>query len=169
MLEPHRYCHRYHPRQGLVVNVSATELHAMLRDGDELALVDAREEAPFGARHILLAVNLPLSLLELRVANLVPRRSRGWWCATPRGDGLARRGRGAPGAARLHPASTCSAVGPQAWEDAGFEVFSGVNVPSKLFGEFVEHHYDTPVGQRRGAQAPASTPARTWWSWTAGR
>jgi rhodanese-related sulfurtransferase len=27
---------------------------------------------------------------------------------------------------------------------AGFELFSGVNVPSKAFGEFVEHHDDTP-------------------------
>ena len=27
---------------------------------------------------------------------------------------------------------------------AGGELFSGVNVPSKAFGEFVEHHYDTP-------------------------
>jgi rhodanese-related sulfurtransferase len=30
------------------------------------------------------------------------------------------------------------------WKAAGGELFSGVNVPSKAFGEFVEHHYDTP-------------------------
>ena len=30
------------------------------------------------------------------------------------------------------------------WRAAGGELFSGVNVPSKAFGEFVEHHYGTP-------------------------
>src|SRR6185503_7436564 len=30
------------------------------------------------------------------------------------------------------------------WQAAGGELFRGVNVPSKAFGEFVEHHYDTP-------------------------
>ena len=30
------------------------------------------------------------------------------------------------------------------WAAAGFEVFSGVNVPSKAFGEFVEHETGTP-------------------------
>src|SRR6185369_1105616 len=34
--------------------------------------------------------------------------------------------------------------GCAAWRAAGGELFSGVNVPSKAFGEFVEHHYDTP-------------------------
>ena len=30
------------------------------------------------------------------------------------------------------------------WQAAGGELFSGVNVPSKAFGEFVEHRFDTP-------------------------
>ncbi len=34
--------------------------------------------------------------------------------------------------------------GLRGWAEAGFEIFSGVNVPSKAFGEFVEHTYDTP-------------------------
>jgi rhodanese-related sulfurtransferase len=34
--------------------------------------------------------------------------------------------------------------GCAAWQAAGGELFSGVNVPSKAFGEFVEHRYDTP-------------------------
>ena len=33
--------------------------------------------------------------------------------------------------------------GTQAWEAAGYVLFSGVNVPSKAFGEWVEHHYGT--------------------------
>ncbi len=34
--------------------------------------------------------------------------------------------------------------GIAAWRDAGFELFSGVNVPSKAFGEYVEHVAGTP-------------------------
>ena len=34
--------------------------------------------------------------------------------------------------------------GIEAWRTAGYEIFSGVNVPSKAFGEFVEHKYGTP-------------------------
>jgi rhodanese-related sulfurtransferase len=34
--------------------------------------------------------------------------------------------------------------GVAAWAAAGFEVFSGVNVPSKAFGEFIEHESHTP-------------------------
>ena len=34
--------------------------------------------------------------------------------------------------------------GLKAWREAGYEVFTGVNVPSKAFGEVVEHGNDTP-------------------------
>ena len=34
--------------------------------------------------------------------------------------------------------------GVTGWEKAGFELFSGVNVPSKAFGEHVEHDSGTP-------------------------
>ena len=36
------------------------------------------------------------------------------------------------------------AGGVAAWAAAGYEIYSGVNVPSKAFGEYVEHHYQTP-------------------------
>jgi rhodanese-related sulfurtransferase len=34
--------------------------------------------------------------------------------------------------------------GTRAWKAAGYVLFKGVNVPSKLFGELVEHAYNTP-------------------------
>ena len=34
--------------------------------------------------------------------------------------------------------------GTRAWKEAGYILFAGVNVPSKLFGELVEHVYHTP-------------------------
>ena len=55
-----------------------------------LALLDAREELPFGARHLLMASCVPLSRLELMVDDLVPRRgARVVWCDD--GEGLAAR------------------------------------------------------------------------------
>src|SRR3546814_20996391 len=36
------------------------------------------------------------------------------------------------------------AGGTPAWGAAGYELFSGMNVPTKAFGEFVEHTYRTP-------------------------
>ena len=55
--------------------LSPKALHEALRDADEIALIDVRENGVYGKRHILLAVNIPLGHLELRVPTLVPRRS----------------------------------------------------------------------------------------------
>ena len=48
-------------------------LRAMLVDGQELALIDLREELTFSRGHLLFARSVPLSRLELRFPALVPR------------------------------------------------------------------------------------------------
>src|SRR5687767_1035460 len=48
---------------------------AMLHDGRELALIDLREELIFSQSHLLWARSVPLSRLELRFAQLVPRKA----------------------------------------------------------------------------------------------
>jgi rhodanese-related sulfurtransferase len=117
-------------------------LKAMLGDGAELALVDVREELIFSQRHLLWARSIPLSRLELNFARLVPRHStRIVLCDDD--DGLVER------AAKIISAAgytdiACLAGGVNAWDDAGYELFSGVNVPSKAFGEFIEHECGTP-------------------------
>jgi rhodanese-related sulfurtransferase len=114
----------------------------MIGDGGELALVDVREELIFSQRHLLLARSIPLSRLELKFAQLVPRRStRIVLCDDD--DGLAGRA----AAVLAHNGYSNLAIlagGVEAWAAAGFELFSGVNVPSKAFGEFVEHDSGTP-------------------------
>jgi rhodanese-related sulfurtransferase len=56
-------------------SVSVDELDQLLREKDEIAVLDVRETFPYGVGHIRLAVSLPLSQLELRVDALVPRRT----------------------------------------------------------------------------------------------
>jgi rhodanese-related sulfurtransferase len=122
--------------------VSPHTLKAMLADGEELALIDLREELIFSQGHLLFARSLPLSRLELTFARLVPRPgTRIVLCDED--DGLVER------AAEILSGAGYSNVhaldgGVGAWVGAGFELFSGVNVPSKAFGEFVEHASATP-------------------------
>ncbi|MFY9687319.1 MAG: rhodanese-like domain-containing protein [Pseudolabrys sp.] len=122
--------------------LTAATVKAMLGDGQELALVDVREELTFSQNHLLWARNVPLSRLELRFARLVPRKStRIVLCDG--NDGLAERA-----AVILADAGYTDLRylegGVAAWEKAGFVTFSGVHVPSKAFGEFVEHDSKTP-------------------------
>ncbi len=101
-----------------------------------------REEGVFARRHLLLAASAPLSRLEIRVPLLVPRRStRVVLCDG--NEGLAQRA-AAVLACNGYTDVTMLAGGVDAWAAAGYEVYSGINVPSKAFGEFVEHHENTP-------------------------
>jgi rhodanese-related sulfurtransferase len=122
--------------------VRPAELRGMFDDDTELALIDVREELIFSQGHLLLARSAPLSRLELKFAQLVPRRAtRIVLCDDD--DGLAER------AARIlvrngYTDLRVLAGGVTAWARAGFELFTGVNVPSKAFGEFIEHEEATP-------------------------
>src|SRR5579864_9265212 len=60
---------------GSFTRVSAVALKALENDGKELAILDPREEGTYGLGHLLYAVNVPLSKLELDIDLLVPRRS----------------------------------------------------------------------------------------------
>src|SRR3954451_15298118 len=125
-----------------VRRVSAQALRAMLLDSQELALLDVREERIFSESHLLFARSVPLSRLELRMARLVPRLATRL-VLVDAADRLAERAAdvlAGAGYRDLH----ILAGGIAAWEAAGFELFSGVNVPSKAFGEFVEHESHTP-------------------------
>ena len=117
-------------------------LVALLRGDEPFALLDVREEGVFAAAHLLHASSVPLSRLELRLPVLVPDRSTPVvWCDD--GSGLAERA--AERATSLGwTASVVLDGGTHAWAAAGLELYSGVNVPSKLFGELVEQRYGTP-------------------------
>ncbi len=123
-------------------SVDAPTLKAILNDGGELALLDVREEGQFGIAHMLYAIPLPYSVLEMRLSSLVPRRSTRT-VLIDSGDDVGSRA-----AARMAALGyTDVAVlegGMDAWGAASYEVFKGVNVPCKAFGEVVEHAAHTP-------------------------
>ncbi|MEE5080631.1 rhodanese-related sulfurtransferase [Pseudomonas alliivorans] len=121
---------------------SFAEIRQALLDHQELALVDVREEAPFAQAHPLFAANIPLSKLELEVFSRIPRRDTAV-TLYDNGEGLADI------ALQRLQALGYSDVkllegGLQGWREAGGELFIDVNVPSKAFGELVEHHRATP-------------------------
>jgi len=122
--------------------IRPAELKAMLRDGGELALLDVREEGAHSASHLLYAAPAPLSRLELMVPAMVPRRSARV-VLVDAGDGLAERAGDRLGELGYTDVAVLQG-GTAAWEGAGYELFSGVHVPSKGFGEVVEHECDTP-------------------------
>ena len=121
---------------------TAGAVMAMLKDGLELAPIDVREELIFSQNHLLWARNVPLSRLELRFARLVPRRTTRVLLFDDN-DGLAQHAAVVLTRAGYNDLSYMEG-GIAAWEKAGFVTFSGVHVPSKAFGEFVEHDSGTP-------------------------
>jgi rhodanese-related sulfurtransferase len=129
-------------RRAALQRIEPSVLKAMLADGQELALLDVREELIFSRAHLLWARSVPLSRLELLAGRLVPQQgTRVVLCDDD--DGLAERaGERLRGFGYTYV--RVLAGGIAGWAGAGFELFSGVNVPSKAFGEFVEHEAGTP-------------------------
>jgi len=128
--------------------IDAKTLHSWIGDGQELALLDAREDGEFGASHLFWAVPCGLARREIRARELLPRLGVRVCCVD---DGRVLGDGGKTLAEQLAAwleAIGCTDVsvlqgGTRAWADAGYVLFSGVNVPSKAFGEWVEHHYGT--------------------------
>jgi rhodanese-related sulfurtransferase len=122
--------------------IAPEALKAALRDGAELAILDAREPGEFGAAHLFWAVPCPLSVREVAARALLPRPATRIVCVD-NGDGRAEALAGYLAGIGCTDLAVLDG-GTPAWAEAGFEVFSGVHVPSKAFGEWVEHHFGTP-------------------------
>lgn len=139
------YRHFGPPRHIAHAAIDAVALKAALADGDEIALLDVRETGVFVRGHLLLAASAPLWRLELLADRLVPRRDTRIVLTDggEGGDSLAHQA-----AAKLLRLGwrnvSVLTGGTQAWAAAGFEIFSGSNVPSKAFGEVIEHQKHTP-------------------------
>ena len=123
---------------------TAGQLRDLITGPDELALIDVREGGVFSQSHLLFAANCPLSRLEMLIEKIVPRKSvllvicANYFDTRRTEKGLARLA--ALGYTNLGQLEG----GIEAWQSAGYELFSGVHVPSKAFGEFVEANDGTP-------------------------
>jgi rhodanese-related sulfurtransferase len=131
--------------------ISAKKLHGWITDGRELALLDAREDGEFGTSHLFWAVPCGLARKEIRARALLPRLAVRVCCVDDGGGTAEVLG-------RWLESVGCTDIsilegGTKAWEAAGYVLFSGVNVPSKAFGEWVEHHYRTESVEARELKA----------------
>lgn len=123
--------------------VTPEALRLMMRDGDEIAVLDARGEDSFSRSHLLFATCLPLGRVEIDADRLLPRRAvRIVWCDD--GSGLAEKAASKLRALGYAKVFTLKG-GIAAWQQAGHPLYSGVHVPSKAFAEVVEHECGTPA------------------------
>ncbi|MGF6820818.1 rhodanese-related sulfurtransferase [Paraburkholderia atlantica] len=125
--------------------IPATTVREWLNDEEEIAFFDVREAGEFGEGHPFFAVPLPYSRLELDIVRLAPRREVRIVLLDAGTDDAAISRRAAR---RLHALGYTRLFvlkdGARGWAAAGYTLFKGVNVPSKTFGELVEHAYETP-------------------------
>jgi rhodanese-related sulfurtransferase len=131
--------------------IDAPMLKAWLSDGREVALIDVREHGQYGMGHLFFAVPLPYSRFELGLPGLVPNRSvRLVLCDGE--DGIAAQA-AARAAALGYTNVYVLEGGVPAWRAAGYTLYEGVNVPSKVFGEIIEHQRYTPRISARDLEA----------------
>jgi len=123
--------------------ISAKRVSERLAGTEELALLDVREQGVHYRGHPFFACSAPLSRLELMIGELVPRRGVPIVVLDGGNEGLAEKSERKLKELGYTDISVLEG-GCAGWKQAGLELFSGVNVPSKAFGEFVEHHYETP-------------------------
>ncbi|KAF5024256.1 hypothetical protein F66182_3665 [Fusarium sp. NRRL 66182] len=121
--------------------ITPQQLRRYWADGQEVALLDVREEGPYAKGHTFFALSVPVSEIEVKLPPLVPRLSAPI-VVYDDGEGYVERA-----------ATRISALGYRdiAILDGGLsgyshigEVFRDVNVPSKAFGELVEAIRHTP-------------------------
>ncbi|HET7868550.1 MAG TPA: rhodanese-like domain-containing protein, partial [Burkholderiaceae bacterium] len=122
--------------------LSGHAVREALRARQEVALIDVREEHPFAQQHPLFAAQLACSRLEVDAPWRLPRRDVSL-VVYDDGEGLAE-----PAARRLQALGYTRVSllegGLAGWRQGGGERFRDVNVPSKAFGELVEHERHTP-------------------------
>lgn len=122
--------------------IDAPTLKNWLSEPHELALLDVRELGQFAAGHLLFAVPLAYSRFEIGLPALVPNKNV-TVVLCDEGNGIAERAAERAEAAGYENVNVLEG-GIDAWAAAGYTLYEGINVPSKTFGELVEHELDTP-------------------------
>ncbi|MDC0062681.1 rhodanese-like domain-containing protein [Candidatus Puniceispirillum sp.] len=123
-------------------SISPKNLKPKLTAEAEIAFLDVREHGQYGEGHPFFSVHVGYSTIEVEVTLLVPRKDV-TVVVMDDGDGVSERA--------LHTLQKLGYTnvmvlegGAPGWAAAGYTLFKGVNVPSKTFGELVEHECMTP-------------------------
>src|SRR5262244_1851984 len=120
-------------RRDVVSLMASDVLHAVL---------DIRERGEFNECQIRYATSLPRSQIEFRIASLVPNRQTS---IVLYDDGDVRASAAARTLADFRYSDVYTLKGGlSAWQKEGLPTASGVNVPSKVFGERVYHERSVP-------------------------
>lgn len=126
----------------MITLMSCDNLSVLMTSDSLFAVFDVRERGEFNQGQIPHATSLPRSQIEFRLVDLVPNRSVSIVLYDDDGDR-------APLAAKTLAALGCEQVsilqgGLTAWREERRATVSGVNVPSKAFGEKVHHQSNVP-------------------------
>jgi rhodanese-related sulfurtransferase len=125
------------PRQ-----ISCRDLAALMASETLYAVFDVRERGEFNVGQIANATSLPRSQIEFRIAELVPNRRIP---ITIYDEGEGRAAFAAQSLAALgYENVSILEGGLPAWQKLDLPTVSGVNVPSKAFGEKVHHERMIP-------------------------
>ena len=123
-------------------NVDAKTVKAWISDNKEIAFIDVREISQHTEGHPLFSVSIPYSIFEINIEKLLPNKTvRVVLCDNNNGiSELAFKHANTLGYTKVFILKN----GVKGWLEANFKLFDGINVPSKSFGELVEHKFHTP-------------------------
>ncbi|MBC3950649.1 cystathionine beta-lyase [Pseudomonas folii] len=123
--------------------ITPAQLQQWLFDGQEIALFDVREHGQYGEAHLFHGQNLPYSRLEIEAPRLAPNPAVRLVIYDQTGSDVAPRAAARLAALGYQHVHTLQG-GADGWQAAGLQLFAGVHVPSKAFGERVEEASHTP-------------------------
>ena len=127
----------------MINSISPLQLKKFLSDGQEIALFDLREHGQYGEGHLFFACSLPYSRLEFDISRLAPRKNCRIVIYDQDGHDVSLLALTSLQSIGYSNVSILEG-GASGWAKAGFTLFAGVNLPSKTFGELVEHQCHTP-------------------------
>ena len=122
--------------------ISPADASGLMASDELFAVFDVRERGEYNDRQIPYTTSLPRSQIEFRIGELVPNRKVP---IVVYDEGGSRAGLAADTLTQLGYADVALLQGGlSAWQSDGRETVSGVNVPSKAFGERVYHDREVP-------------------------
>ena len=122
--------------------VDAKTVKSWISDDNEIAFIDVREIGKHTEGHPFFSISIPFSTFEINIGRLLPNKNvRVVLFDDNNGiSELAYKQAKALGYSKI----LILKEGVKGWLGAKFKLFDGINVPSKSFGELVEHKFRTP-------------------------